>query len=73
MTSDLIFVFITAAIINNFIFKYFLGICPFLGVSKRTDMAMGMGFAGVASGPMVRSSFRAGELLEQAKSLKESR
>jgi len=45
MTSDLIFVFITAAIINNFIFKYFLGICPFLGVSKRTDMAMGMGFA----------------------------
>lgn len=31
------------------------------------DAAMGMGFAGVASGPMVRSSFRAGELLEQAR------
>ncbi len=45
MTSELIFVFITAAIINNFIFKYFLGICPFLGVSKRVDMAVGMGFA----------------------------
>jgi electron transport complex protein RnfA len=38
-------IFITAAIINNFIFKYFLGCCPFLGVSKRVDMAMGMGFA----------------------------
>ena len=45
MTSELIFVFITAAIINNFVFKYFLGICPFLGVSKRVDMAVGMGFA----------------------------
>jgi electron transport complex protein RnfA len=45
MASELIFIFITAAIINNFVFKYFLGICPFLGVSKRVDMAMGMGFA----------------------------
>lgn len=45
MTTDLIFIFITSAIINNFIFKYFLGCCPFLGVSKRVDMAMGMGFA----------------------------
>lgn len=45
MTSELIFIFITSAIINNFIFKYFLGCCPFLGVSKRVDMALGMGFA----------------------------
>lgn len=45
MTTELIFIFISAAIINNFIFKYFLGICPFLGVSRRVDMAMGMGFA----------------------------
>jgi electron transport complex protein RnfA len=45
MTTELIMIFITAAIINNFIFKYFLGCCPFLGVSKRVDMAMGMGFA----------------------------
>ncbi len=37
------------------------------------DEALAMGFAGVASGPMVRSSFRAGELLEQAITLKESR
>lgn len=37
------------------------------------EQALGMGFAGVASGPMVRSSFRAGELLEQALTLKESR
>lgn len=45
MTKELIFVFITAAVINNFVFKYFLGICPFLGVSRRVDMAVGMGFA----------------------------
>jgi len=45
MTAELIFIFLTAAIINNFVFKYFLGICPFLGVSRRVDMAVGMGFA----------------------------
>ncbi len=47
MTSEtsLIMIFITAAVINNFVFKYFLGICPFLGVSRRVDMALGMGFA----------------------------
>jgi len=45
MTKELIFIFITAAVINNFVFKYFLGICPFLGVSRRVDMAVGMGFA----------------------------
>ncbi len=45
MGAELIFIFISAAIINNFVFKYFLGICPFLGVSRRVDMAVGMGFA----------------------------
>lgn len=34
-----------AILSNNFIFSQFLGICPFLGVSKKTDTALGMGLA----------------------------
>lgn len=34
-----------AILTNNFIFAQFLGICPFLGVSKKTDTAVGMGLA----------------------------
>ncbi|MBQ5799109.1 MAG: RnfABCDGE type electron transport complex subunit A [Oscillospiraceae bacterium] len=34
-----------AILANNFIFAQFLGICPFLGVSKKSDTAIGMGFA----------------------------
>ena len=34
-----------AILIENFIFSQFLGICPFMGVSKRTDTALGMGLA----------------------------
>jgi len=36
---------INAIFINNFVLSQFLGICPFLGVSKKTDTALGMGFA----------------------------
>ncbi|MCQ2447917.1 MAG: electron transport complex protein RnfA [Oscillibacter sp.] len=38
-----------AILANNFIFSQFLGICPFLGVSKKVDTAVGMGLA-VTSG-----------------------
>ena len=43
-----------AVLVNNFIFAQFLGICPFMGVSKKIDTASGMGMAvifvmGVAS------------------------
>jgi electron transport complex protein RnfA len=38
-------IFIGAALINNFVLHYFVGICPFLGVSRRVDMAFGMGCA----------------------------
>ena len=38
-------VFIGAALVNNFIMAQFLGICPFLGVSKRVETAAGMGMA----------------------------
>ena len=34
-----------AILTNNFIFSQFLGICPFLGVSKKSDTAVGMGIA----------------------------
>jgi electron transport complex protein RnfA len=36
---------INAIFINNFVLSQCLGICPFLGVSKKTDTALGMGFA----------------------------
>ncbi len=45
---------INAVFVNNFVLSRFLGICPFLGVSKKTETALGMGLAvifvmGVAS------------------------
>ena len=36
---------LNAILIENFIFSKFLGICPFLGVSKKTNTAVGMGLA----------------------------
>jgi len=43
--GDIILIAITSAIINNFVLHYFVGICPFIGVSRRVDMAFGMGSA----------------------------
>ncbi|MCQ2245603.1 MAG: RnfABCDGE type electron transport complex subunit A [Bacteroidaceae bacterium] len=40
-----ILIFITAIFVNNVVLSQFLGICPFLGVSKKVDTAMGMGAA----------------------------
>ncbi|MHC4510012.1 MAG: electron transport complex protein RnfA [Planctomycetota bacterium] len=37
--------FISVVLINNLVFTKFLGICPYLGVSGRIDMAFGMGLA----------------------------
>ena len=37
--------FISIMIVNNLVFSKFLGICPYLGVSGRIDMAFGMGCA----------------------------
>ncbi len=42
---SLLLIAIGAALINNFVLKYFVGICPFIGVSRRVDMAFGMGCA----------------------------
>ncbi len=41
----LLMIFISASLINNFVLTYFLGICPFIGVSNKTENALNMGFA----------------------------
>jgi electron transport complex protein RnfA len=45
MWEHLFLIALSAAVINNLVLTYFLGICPFLGVSRRLDMAFGMGAA----------------------------
>ena len=45
MIRDLLIISIGAILINNFVLVQFLGICPFLGVSKKVETAAGMGFA----------------------------
>ncbi|MDO4938562.1 MAG: electron transport complex protein RnfA [Lachnospiraceae bacterium] len=45
MTKELFAVLLTAILTNNFVLCKFLGICPFLGVSKKFDTALGMSIA----------------------------
>ncbi len=45
MNDSLWFIFINASLINNFVLAYFLGICPFLGVSGKLETASRMGGA----------------------------
>ena len=52
--TSLLSIALGAVLVNNFILSQFLGICPFMGVSKKIDTAVGMGLAvifvmGVAS------------------------
>ncbi|MEE0521443.1 MAG: electron transport complex subunit RsxA [Bacteroidaceae bacterium] len=42
---SLVLIIITAIFVNNVVLAQFLGICPFLGVSKKVDTASGMGMA----------------------------
>lgn len=42
---EYILIFISAIFVNNIVLSQFLGICPFLGVSKKVETAMGMGAA----------------------------
>ena len=41
----LIYILLTGIFVNNYVLQKFLGICPFLGVSKKFDQASGMGIA----------------------------
>lgn len=43
--TEMILIVITAALVNNVVLSQFLGLCPFLGVSKNTSTAAGMGGA----------------------------
>jgi electron transport complex protein RnfA len=43
--NELFVIVISAIFVNNFILSQFLGLCPFFGVSKKMDSAIGMGFA----------------------------
>ncbi len=43
--KQLIIIMMTSVLVNNYVLSKFLGICPFLGVSKKTDQAVGMGVA----------------------------
>lgn len=42
---ELLVIFVSALLVQNFVLYYFLGICPFLGVSKKIDSALSMGLA----------------------------
>lgn len=42
---SLIVILLTSVLINNYVLAQFMGICPFLGVSKKLDQATGMGIA----------------------------
>lgn len=44
-SESLSFIFLNAFLINNFVLALFLGICPFLGVSQKLEMAFPMGLA----------------------------
>lgn len=45
MMRDLVIIIFTAMLVNNYVLVRFLGICPFLGVSKKLHSAVGMGLA----------------------------
>jgi Na+-translocating ferredoxin:NAD+ oxidoreductase subunit A len=47
MSGDLLAIFIGAFLVNNFTLAYFLGLCPFFGVSKRLDTAFRLGLANI--------------------------
>lgn len=43
--TDLLLIFVASVLVNNFVLSRFLGICPFLGVSKQVETAFSMGMA----------------------------
>lgn len=43
--TDYLLLFIGTVLVNNFVLVKFLGLCPFMGVSKKLESAMGMGLA----------------------------
>ena len=46
--TSLLSIALGAVLVNNFVLSQFLGICPFMGVSKKVETALGMGMAAVS-------------------------
>lgn len=45
MMTDYLLILVSTVWVNNFVLSQFLGLCPFMGVSRRLDTALGMGLA----------------------------
>jgi electron transport complex protein RnfA len=45
--AELLLIFVGAMLVNNFTLAYFLGLCPFMGVSARVETALRMGMANI--------------------------
>ncbi len=43
--KELLIILMSAVLVDNYVLNKFLGICPFLGVSKKSDQAVGMGIS----------------------------
>ncbi len=43
--TDLAWIFVSSMVVNNFVLSYFLGLCPFMGVSSRIETALRLGLA----------------------------
>ena len=43
--NEYLLILVSTILFNNFVLVKFLGLCPFMGVSKKMDTAIGMGFA----------------------------
>ena len=47
MMGDLLWILLSAMVVNNFTLAYFLGLCPFMGVSGRIATALRLGLADI--------------------------
>ncbi len=45
MAAEFVWIFVGAMLVNNFVLSYFLGLCPFFGVSTKIDTAVRLGLA----------------------------
>jgi len=45
MLNEYVLILVSTILVNNFVLVKFLGLCPFMGVSKKVETAIGMGFA----------------------------
>ena len=50
--TSLLSIALGAVLVNNFVLSQFLGICPFMGVSKKVETALGMGVASAVNWPI---------------------